>query len=72
MSATGHCVAPVPLLMETSMAQLDRQTYWVVTENIARFQEQLKTESDIGQRKLLQGLLVLEREKLRALSESDR
>ena len=54
------------------MAQLDRQTYWVVTENIARFQEQLKTESDIGQRKLLQGLLVLEREKLRALSESDR
>jgi hypothetical protein len=58
--------------METSMAQLDRQTYWVVTENIARFQEQLKTESDIGQRKLLQGLLVLERGKLRALSESDR
>lgn len=54
------------------MAQLDNQTKWVVTENIARFQAQLKTETDTCQRKLLEGLLVLEREKLKAISASHR
>ena len=50
------------------MAQFDRQARWVTTENIARFQEQLKSETDTCQRKLLEGLLVLEREKLRMIS----
>ena len=50
------------------MAEFDRQAHWVTEENIARFQEQLKSETDICQRKLLEGLLVLEREKLRMIS----
>ena len=50
------------------MAQLDDQAHWVTTQNIARFQEQLKSETDTCQRKLLEGLLVLERERLRAMS----
>lgn len=37
-----------------------------------RFEEQLKTESDICRRKLLEGLMVLEREKLRSISASAR
>ena len=54
------------------MGQVDHQLHWVTTQNIARFQEQLKTETDICQRKFLEGLLVLERERLKALSASDR
>ena len=54
------------------MAQFDHQAHWVITENIARFEEKLKREPDICQRKLLEGLLVQEREKLNAISESDR
>ena len=54
------------------MAQFDRQARWVTTENIARFQEQLKSETDTCQRKLLEGLLVLEREKLRMISSPPR
>ena len=50
------------------MAQFDRQAVWIAEENIARFQEQLKSETDICQRKLLEGLLVLERERLRMIS----
>lgn len=50
------------------MAELDSQVRWVITENIARFQEQLKSEPDICQRKLLEGLLVLERERLKAMA----
>jgi hypothetical protein len=53
------------------MAQIDSQIHWVVSENIARFQHLLKTETDICQRKLLEGLLVLEGEKLKAISGSD-
>jgi hypothetical protein len=54
--------------LETSVAQFDRQAHWVTTENIARFQEQLKSETDTCQRKLLEGLLVLERERLKLMS----
>ena len=50
------------------MAQIDHQIHWVITGNIARFQEQLKSETDTCQRKLLEGLLVLEQEKLRMFS----
>ena len=50
------------------MAQFDRQAHWIVTENIARFQEQLKSMPDASQRKILEGLLLLEREKLRTMS----
>jgi hypothetical protein len=50
-----------------SVAEFDRQAHWAVTENIARFQLQLKSETDICQRKLLEGLLVLERERLKAM-----
>ena len=49
------------------MAQLDSQMHWVITENIARFQEKLKSETDTCQRKCWKVLLVLEREKLRAM-----
>ena len=49
------------------MAQIDRQARWVTTENIARFQEQLKSETDTCRRKLLEGLLVLERERLKVM-----
>ena len=41
-------------------------------ENIAKFEQQLKPESDTCQRKLLEGLLVLEREKLKAIFTADR
>ena len=50
------------------MAQIDHHDHWVITENIARFQAKLKSETDTCQRKLLEGLLVLEREKLKATS----
>jgi hypothetical protein len=49
------------------VAQFDRQAHWVITENIARFQEQLKSEADTCRRKLLEGLLVLERERLKVM-----
>ncbi len=50
------------------MAELDSQMHWVIAENVARFQNQLKTETDTCQRKFLEGLLALEREKLKAVS----
>ncbi len=43
---------------------------WVAEENIAKFQERLNSETDTCQRKLLEGLLVLEREKLKAATAS--
>lgn len=49
------------------MAQIDKQVRWVTAENIARMETQLKTETDVCQRKLLEGLLVLEHEKLKLL-----
>jgi hypothetical protein len=69
--------------METNMGQ---QTYdcfepgstaratlqWIAEVNIANFEQQLKFETDTCQRKLLQGLLVLEREKLKTLKLSER
>ena len=45
---------------------------WVTVENIAKFQQQLKFETDTCQRKLLEGLLVLERERLKTLIASKR
>ena len=54
------------------MAQWDHHEHWVVTENIARFEQKLKHEPDICQRKLLEGLLVLERQKLKAVSAPTR
>lgn len=39
---------------------------WIVTENIARFQEQLKAETDESQRKLLETLLLKEQDRARA------
>jgi len=37
---------------------------WIALENIARYQNQLKSESDICERKLLEGLITLEKIKL--------
>lgn len=37
---------------------------WIATENIARFQLKLSTETDICERKFLEGLIALERAKL--------
>ena len=45
---------------------------WVTEENIANFEQQLKFEPDTCQRKFLEGLLVLEREKLKTLKVSER
>ena len=45
---------------------------WLAVETIAKFEQQLRTETDTCQRKLLQGLLVLEREKLKAVTASGR
>jgi hypothetical protein len=45
---------------------------WVTEENIANFEQQLKFEIDTCQRKFLEGLLVLEREKLKTLKVSER
>ena len=48
------------------MAPFER-AHWLATANIARFEGQLKTEADTCQRKFLQDLIVLEREKLKAI-----
>jgi hypothetical protein len=37
---------------------------WIALENIARYQRQLESESDICERKLLEGLITLEKIKL--------
>jgi hypothetical protein len=50
--------------------QIDYQ--WVTVENIAKFERQIKSETDTCQRKLLEGLLVLEREKLKTMLASER
>ena len=44
---------------------------WVTVENIAKFEQQIKSETDTCQRKLLEGLLVLEREKLKTIYASE-
>lgn len=44
----------------------------VTQENIIRFEQQLKSETDTCQRKLLEGLLALEREKLKTALASER
>ena len=49
------------------MHQHDRQAHWMATENVARFQALMDTETDTCQRKLLDGLIVLEKEKLRKI-----
>ena len=53
-------------VVETIMAQF-QQARWIATENITRFEQQLKTKLDTYQRKLLEGLIVLEQEKLKAI-----
>ena len=45
---------------------------WVTEENIVRFERQLNSETDTCQRKLLEGLLVLERLKLKTAYASER
>jgi hypothetical protein len=47
-------------------------TQWLAVENIAKFEQQLRAESDTCQRKLLEGLLVLERERLKAATAAGR
>ena len=54
------------------MGQRDHQAQWIAEENITRFEQQLKTEKDTCQRKLLEGLIVLEREKLKAMYAAER
>ena len=44
---------------------------WVTQENIIRFERQLNFETDTCQRKLLEGLLVLERLKLKTAYASE-
>ena len=52
------------------MAELDSQMHWVISENVARYQEMLKSETDTCRRKMLEDFLVLEQQKLRAASHS--
>ena len=40
---------------------IQEQARRIAVQNIARFQERLKTETDICERKMLEGLIVLER-----------
>lgn len=54
------------------MGQRDHQAHWIATKNIVRFEQQLKNETDTCQRKLLEGLIVLEREKLNAIYAVER
>ena len=53
---------------------MEQQIYdqGVTVGNIARFEQQIKSETDTCQRKLLEGLLVLEREKLKTIYAADR
>ena len=53
------------------MGQQD-SNQWIAVENIANFEKQLKAETDTCQHKLLEGLLVLEREKLKSITASER
>jgi len=55
-------------MMEASVTPAERQVLWVATENLARFQRLMDGETDTCQRKYLEALIVLEREKLRALN----
>lgn len=52
-------------ILEAAMPMTPLQS-WIVTENIARFQEQLKAETDESQRKLLETLLLKEQDRARA------
>ena len=47
----------------------NHRALWIAAQNVARFEHQLKTEKDNCERKLLEGLLVLEREKIKTLRE---
>ena len=62
--------APVRSNAEAIMGQFDNRAHWLATENITRFEQQLKTETDTCQRKLLEGLIVLEQVKLKAIYEA--
>jgi hypothetical protein len=57
--------------METRMEQ-PNWDQWVAAENIGRFEKLILSETDTCQRKLLEGLLVLEREKHKAIYASSR
>ncbi len=46
------------------------QQLWAITGNISNFQNKLKTETDTCERKLLEGLIVLEKAKLDALHQT--
>ena len=45
------------------------QELWAVSQNISNFENKLKAETDFCERKLLKGLIVLEKVKLDALRQ---
>ena len=53
------------------MTQSD-QEHWTAAANIARFEERLKDATDPYQRKMLEALILLEREKLKAMHAAHR
>lgn len=46
------------------------QELWAVSQNISNFEDKLKAETDATERKLLEGLIVLEMAKLDALRQA--
>ena len=54
------------------MGQREHRAHRLATENITRFEQKLKTEPDTCQRKLLEGLIVLEQVKLKAIYAAGR
>ena len=54
------------------MGQREHRAHRLATENITRFEQKLKTETDTCQRKLLEGLIVLEQVKLKAIYAAGR
>ncbi len=51
------------------MGSLGQQS-WIIEENIGRFENRLKAETEPFRRKVLEDLLVAEREKLKSILAS--
>ena len=57
--------------MTQKLSEQRSQAIWIARENIGRFEEKLKREADTCERKLLEGLIAIERAKLNAAQKSD-
>ena len=55
------CICPIGRQSKLPSKALE---YWLITGNIARLREQLKTEQDSAKRKILESILAAEKKKL--------